>query len=99
MRDLSSLWLNWHKAKDTNRSPSSLIGLIEGSYEAFCYDQAVWYVAQTITSEVDKVGEKKVRGQASQEAAKLRKLNQLLGKQEARGQYADPAAMFASSND
>lgn len=44
------------------------------------------------------MGEKKVRGQASQEAAKLRKLNQLLGKQESKGQYADPAAMFASSN-
>lgn len=92
------MWVNWHSAKDSNRSPSSLIGLIEGSYEAYCYDQAAWYVVNTVQNEVDKVGEKKAKGQAAQESAKNRKLRQMLGQGDttAKGQYADPSALFAS---
>ena len=44
------------------------------------------------------MGQKKAKGQAGKEAARQRKLSQLLGQKEAatKGQYADPAAMFQS---
>lgn len=96
-RNLSNLWLVWHNAKDSNKSPSALIGLTEGSYEAYCYDQAAWYVVTTITAEVEKVGQKPVKGQAQKEAARTRKLQQLLGQAESTKGYADPAALFSKS--
>lgn len=49
-----------------------------------------------ISSEIDKVGQKKAKGQASQEAARDRKLKQLLGQKDAKSQFADPAALFES---
>lgn len=73
-----------------------MIGLCEGSYEAYCLDQVVWYAGSMISSEIDKVGQKKAKGQASQEAARDRKLKQLLGQKDAKKQYADPAALFES---
>lgn len=64
-----------------------------GSYEAYCLDQAVWYVGSTITSELEKAGQgKKSKGQAKAEAARKRVLNKFLGgdTQETK-MYADPA--------
>lgn len=94
---MSNLWLTFHNARDTNQSPSALIGLLEGSYEAYCFNQAVWYAGSLISNEIDKVGQKKAKSQASQEAARDRKLKQLLGQKDAKSQYADPAALFEST--
>lgn len=76
-----------------------MIGLKEGSYEAYCFNQATWYLGTKVSNEVEKVGQKKAKGQASQEAARKRKLEQLLGiaedKKQSKGTYADPAVLFA----
>lgn len=77
-----------------------MIGLIEGSYEAYCYDQVSWYVVTTIRGEVEKVGQKKAKGQATQEAAQTKRLKQLLGQDITKvssGQFADPAALFGKA--
>lgn len=78
-------------------APSLRLGLTPGSYEAYCLDEAVWYLGTYITQEVDKVGHKPAKGEANAVAAKKRKLDQLLGdssKQNTKG-FADPAAFFS----
>lgn len=79
-------------------TPSTLIGLKEGSYEAYCLNQATWYLGTFVTGEIEKVGQKKAKGQAGTEAARKRKLEQLLGieQKKTKGTYADPALLFAN---
>lgn len=76
-------------------SPSSILGLTPGSYEAYCFDQAVWYLGTTITAEVEKAGHKKQKGEAAMKAARERVLKRYLDGPNAKGLYADPAAMLA----
>jgi hypothetical protein len=72
-----------------------MMGLTTGSYEAYCLDQAVWYLGTTISQELDKVGQKKDRKTVANEAARQRRLTMILdGKDNAKGQFADPAAFF-----
>jgi len=73
-----------------------IMGLTSGSYEAYCLDQATWYLGITITGELEQAGEKKVKGQAAKESARKRVLSKYLGTDgdSTKGQYADPAAMF-----
>jgi hypothetical protein len=79
--------------------PSQILGLTLGSYEAYCLDQAAWYLGITITAELDKAGRpKKQKGEAQSEAARKRVLAKYFG--DAPGSapaYADPAAFFGTS--
>jgi hypothetical protein len=74
--------------------PSLSLGLTPGSYEAFCLDQAVWYLGVTITNKLDKVGAKRDRKTVANEAARKRALDKLLFGDKAQGQFADPAMLF-----
>lgn len=76
-----------------------MIGLTEGSYEAYCYDQAAWHLVTSVRNKVEKIGQKKAKGQASQEAAQTKRLKKLLGLEETAtpGQFADPAALFGKA--
>lgn len=77
-------------------TPSQVLGLTIGSYEAYCLDQAVWYFGTSVNSELEKVGRKKAKGESTSEAARKRVLAKYLG-DDAGPQYADPAALFQSS--
>jgi hypothetical protein len=72
-----------------------MMGLTQGSYEAYCFDQAVWYVGTFITSELEKAGHKPQKGEAQVKAARTKVLNKYLESADAPGQYADPALLFA----
>lgn len=70
------------------------MGLTPGSYEAFCLDQAVWYLGESITNRVENVGRKKQRGEAGQQAARERELKMILEGKDAKAVFADPALLF-----
>lgn len=72
--------------------PSRLLGLTDGSYEAYCFDQAVWAFGSKIDNEVEKAGHKRQKGEAAMIAARKRVLNRYLKGPDVKGQYRDPAA-------
>lgn len=86
----------YNLSSSIRKAPSDIAGLRPGSYEAFCLDQAVWFLGITVTQELDKIGSNKSKAASKDEAARLRRLNSLLGTVESqpnRG-FADPAALF-----
>jgi hypothetical protein len=69
------------------------VGLTEGGYDAFCLDQAIYFLGTTIEGKVNAVE----RGKKESDHAYQNRCNQLLYrllgmKQEVK--YADPAASF-----
>ena len=58
------MWLLYLQSKDLRIAPSEMIGLVSGSYEAVCFDQATWYLGTSITQDLNKVGHKKAKGEA-----------------------------------
>lgn len=89
------MWLLYLQSKDLRIAPSEMIGLVSGSYEAFCFDQAAWYLGTSITQDLNKVGHKKAKGEAGAEAARKRELDKLLGIKASTGTFADPALLFS----
>lgn len=90
------MWLLYLQARDQRNPPSNLIGLTAGSYEAFCLDQAVWYLGTRIQTQLENVGRKKDRKQAANEAARERLMKKILGQEDSgKSGFADPAALFA----
>lgn len=84
----------WLRSQSLRRSPSSLLGLTEGSYEAYCLDEAIWYFGSTIQHELEKAGQKRQKGEAKMEAARKRVLAKRLGEENVPQQYADPALLM-----
>lgn len=82
------------QAEATFQSPSSIIGLVQGSYEAYCLDQAVWFVGATIQNDLEKAGHKRQKGEANIVAARRRVLAKYMGDTNQEKQFADPAALF-----
>lgn len=72
------------------------MGLTPGSYEAFCFDQAIWYFGTSLQSELEQVGVKKSSEESSNEATRKRILNRFLGAPEAKQQYMDPSVLFGT---
>lgn len=72
--------------------PSTILGLTEGSYEAYCLDEAVWAFGSKIDSEVEKAGHKRQKGEAAMQAARKRVLDRYLKGPNAKGMYRDPVA-------
>lgn len=71
------------------------MGLTRGSYEAYCLDQAAWFLGITIDQEIEKVGQNRSSEDISNEAARKRVLARFLGESDTPKQtYADPAAFF-----
>lgn len=76
--------------------PSELLGLTRGSYEAYCFDEAIWYFGTTVESKLEEASQpkgKRSKGQAQAEAARKRVMAKYFGEGN-KGMYADPAAMF-----
>lgn len=71
------------------------MGLTEGSYEAYCLDQATWYLGSMLSQELEQAGQKRAKGEAANEAARKRVLAKYLGDSGVEKQFADPAAMFS----
>jgi hypothetical protein len=71
------------------------MGLTTGSYEAYCFDQAVWYFGNHVMNRVEQAGRKPLKGEAQTKAAQERELKKILEGDGAKRVYADPAALFA----
>lgn len=89
------VWSLWLQSQALGNQPSDMLGLVAGSYEAFCLDQAVWYAGSTIQNELEKVGHKRQKGEGSMISARRRLLGKFLGEDTAKQQFADPSAMFS----
>lgn len=84
--------MTWRESQALQVTPSSRLGLTEGSYEAYCFDQAVWAFGSRIDSEVEKAGHKRQKGEAAMMSARKRVLDRYLKGSDAKGQYRDPVA-------
>lgn len=90
-------------AKSLRQSPASLLGLTAGSYEAYCFDQAIWHFGTTIEQEIEKANApkgKQAKAQADAERIAKRTLQKYLnGNEESapKGTFADPAVMFGTT--
>lgn len=78
------------------QTPSSLMGVEQGSYEAYCLDEAVIYFGMTVQNDLEKVGHKPSKEERKAEAARKRYLEKLLSddEKEKGSGFADPASMF-----
>lgn len=88
------MWLLYLQSRDQSTLPSILLGLTPGSYEAYCFDQAVWYFGSQVSHKVEEAGRKPVKGEQQQKAAQERELKKILGGANAKQTYADPALLF-----
>lgn len=75
--------------------PSLCMGLTPGSYEAYCLDQACWYLGVTITKELHEAGQKKSKAETKAEAARKKVLDKYFGTPGKSNEgFADPALLF-----
>ena len=87
----------WHKAKAVGARPSTLLGLKENTYEAYCLDEAVIYFGMVLESRLEEVGHKPSKEERRARAARERLLDLILGEEDEKGKesgFADPALMF-----
>lgn len=76
-------------------TPSSILGLKRGSFRAYCFDEALWYLGTTIEHEMEKASHKPSKGERQAHSARQRVLDKFLGDKEEGGQkFADPALLF-----
>lgn len=83
-------------------TPSSILGLTAGSYEAYCFDQVIWYFGSTVSGELEQAGRKKQKGETKIVAARKKVLSKFLdepGANDKPGKFADPALLFAGMMD
>lgn len=85
----------WQQSQALRVTPSSLLGLTSGSYEAYCLDQAVWYFGSQVQNELDQAGQPKAKGQGKVDSARKRVFAKYMSEGSTKGQFADPAALFA----
>jgi hypothetical protein len=87
----------WRKSQALGLQPSEALGLTRGSYEAYCLDEAVWYLGTTIEAELNEAENgKPSKGQRKAEDARKRVLEKHFGKTpEAKRKFADPMAFFS----
>lgn len=88
----------WKQSQALRLTPSRIIGLTDGSYEAYCFDQAVWYFGSVLESELEQAGHKRQKGEGQREAARKKILAKYLDEvgKPSHQQFADPAALFTS---
>jgi len=86
-------------SQDLNCRPSDLLG-IQGVYEAYCLDQAVWYAGTHIDADLNEAvdnaihsGSKSKQHKGKADMARKRVMRKYFGADEAPTQFADPAAM------
>lgn len=65
-----------------------------GSYEAYCFNEAVWFFGTTVSGELEAAGQKRNKGDGRVQSARKRVLDKFLADPNAPKQYADPALLF-----
>ncbi|MCA1807184.1 MAG: hypothetical protein LC687_04960 [Actinobacteria bacterium] len=83
----------WRESQTLGRPPSEVYGLGLGTYEGYCFDQAVSYFGQWVEGELDKL-DKPSKGARKLMDARKRRLDQILNPVSTPQQFADPAAFF-----
>ena len=77
-----------------------MMGLEMGSFEAFCFDEAIWYLGTTIDGELEQAGHKPSKDEAKFKAARDKVLAKFFGAttqiKRTPGRFADPAVMFGN---
>src|SRR5690606_18274428 len=95
VRNKNQIWLLWQQSQGLGVQPSVILGLTQGSYEAYCLDQAIWYFGSTIQNDLSNAGHKKSKREGQIEAARKKVLHKYLGGDQFAPRYADPAALFS----
>ena len=91
------MWITWRKSQSLGVPPSEVVGLIRGSYEAYCFDEVCWYAGQVIEADLEKAGQKPGKDQQKIEQARKAVLKKYFGDSfEPQQKFADPAALFGS---
>ena len=76
-----------------------MIGLVEGSYEAYCFDEAVWFLGVTINNELDSAGQKESKESRKTKMARDLVIQKYFGTKKSSGGsgsgFADPSALFS----
>lgn len=75
-------------------TPSSILGLEQGSYEAYCLDEAVIFFGMTLESKLENAGHKPGKEERRAQAIREKILDQVFGNEQPTSGFADPAAMF-----
>lgn len=90
------VWLLWLKAKAIGAKPSSFLGLEDGSYEAYCLDEAVIYFGLHLENMLEEAGQSKPsKEERRAQQARERILDKIFGTDLKKGSgYADPALML-----
>ena len=97
VKNKTLVWIVYGQAKAWQVTPSSLLGVKTGSYEAWCLDQAVNYFGNHVEVELEKVGQKLSAKERALQANRQRKLEKLLDPNPEvvkKGQFMDPALFF-----
>ena len=97
MSDSARVWLIWLQSQSLSLPPSEFLGLQLGSYEAYCFNEAVWFFGTTVTNELEAAGQKRSKGDGRVQSARKRVLDKFLGKPDAPKQFADPALLFQNT--
>lgn len=88
----------WLKAKAVGVTPSSLLGIPQGTYVSYCLDEAVIYFGMVLESMLEEAGHKPSKEENKTRAARDRLLARVLADEGdenlAKSGYADPALMF-----
>lgn len=72
-----------------------MIGLERGSYEAYCFDEAVWFLGHHIDGELEQAGQKPSRSDRGIAKARERVMAKYFGQQTNQPKkFADPALLF-----
>lgn len=98
VRKPQQVWLLWLKAKTLSVKPSSFLGLEEGSYVAYCLDEAVTFFGLMVENKLEEAGQgKPSKEDRRAQAAREKVLDSIFGKDEKKktSGFADPALMFS----
>jgi hypothetical protein len=94
-------WNLYSQAREWRTRPSQLIGLVEGSYPAYCFDEAIYIWGNFVSSELDKV--KAGKTEEATRVARVRRLNSLLLDEDetlaqVKGLFSDPGAKLTTKD-
>lgn len=90
-------WLLWVKAKSLGVTPSSILGIEQGTYPAYCLDEAVIFFGLTLESMLEKAGQKPSKEERRVMRARESLLEKVLGDDDEPKKnkgFADPALMM-----
>ena len=73
-----------------------MIGLEPGSYEAYCFDEALWHLGTSIDSDLDRAGQKPSKNEGKTNMARQKVFDKYFPPdQPTEKKFADPALFFS----